>query len=136
MTSAEKFGLQIDMHRWEKDEQPCRICQGKTHAMQCADCGIRRLGPHAEQGCYHYFTYEQADGTAHEVIPPCGNKVPDPKVAKRDIVKVCCRCGHLLEEDKVPGRCHYLCTKKDPRTGADTDWPENIKELWIVRKIK
>ena len=126
MNSLEKFGLQMDTHRWEEDIQPCPVGCKKPHAMQCADCGIHRLGPFAEQGCYHYFAYIQPDGTSHEVIPPCGDKVPDPNIAIFDTVKVCCRCGHLLEEDKVADRCHYLCTERD------TGQPAGTKELRLV----
>ncbi len=136
MDSLEKFGLQLDMHRWENDVRPCAICKGQSHAMQCADCGIHRFGPHAEQGCHHYFTHEQPDGTSHELIPPCANKVVDSEIAIFDTVKLCCRCGHLLEESKVPDRCHYLCTEKDRRTLKDTGRPAGVKELQLVRKIK
>lgn len=131
MNSLKKFSLQLDMHRWEKNEQPCQLstCKDKTHGMQCADCGIHRFGPFAEQGCYHYFTYEHPDGTAHEVIPPCGEKVPNPRFAMFDTVKVCCSCGHLLDEDLVAERCKRLCTEKD------TGKPAGIKELKLVRAI-
>lgn len=128
-TSLWKFSLKFDMHRWTGEED-CPVCgEGNKHEVRCADCGIKRY-PCAEQGCYHFWAYDQPDGTTHEVIPLCGNKVPDAAVAMLDTVRVCCRCGHLLEEDKVADRCHYLCKERG------TDKPAGTKELRLVRKIK
>ncbi|OGH59460.1 MAG: hypothetical protein A2725_01380 [Candidatus Magasanikbacteria bacterium RIFCSPHIGHO2_01_FULL_33_34] len=110
-SSLDKFSRTMDMHHWVGEEE-CPVCKydkkGTTHPMTCNDCGIRRTAC-AEQSCYHYWIYDWPDGT-QELIPPCGNKQPDPKVAMFGIVRICAHCNHCLETDYEggTGTCHYL----------------------------
>ena len=100
-SSLGKFGRTVDQHRWEGEEE-CQVCShdqhGSTHPMICVDCGVRRIAC-AEQACPHYWVYHWPDGSRNELIPPCGDKQPDPAREMFDIVRVCQGCYHPLQTD-------------------------------------
>ncbi len=116
MATESTFGSILfarDLHVWTEDVQPCPldICKGDTHGMKCAVCGIRRHGPFAEQGNYHYFMYDQRDGQTSEFIPPC--TAPLPEDVTIDEMEVCAVWDHPI--DPATGKCVHGCgrgTKK------------------------
>ncbi len=119
------FGI----HVWTSQLQRCPIwvmdASGSkvvhSHHMRCAWCGLARHGAYAEQGAYHYFTYDhpapriqtvadaERTGFGHELLPPCGRtrKLPSGIVVLR--VEVCARCTHYVHFYEQSGECSCGC---------------------------
>ena len=109
---AQEFPILSDdygkIHRWTEEERVCPVNFGKKegvhkHFMKCSVCGIRRHGAYAEQGCWHYFTYDQGE-TQDEVVPPCKEVPADMEAVD---VLVCGHCRHIIQESEKG--CEYGC---------------------------
>jgi len=118
--------FELDCHKWTEYPQPCAICsyskkEAVQHFMVCSICALRRYGPLACHGNYHYFEYGHPDGVKSEYIPPCKIE-PPPDIGVIDVVRVCNTCGSNI--DHFPsGDCH--------QPGSN-----NYQEIKFCRRLK
>ncbi len=129
----------LGVHDWSLELQECPITDMNedgtkrvhSHHMRCAACGIRRHGAYAEQGAYHYFTYDHRESQfsnpamadermrkravspedffTHELLPPCTKTRQLPSGIEVWEIRICDDCFHYLQfYDRSP-ECRYGC---------------------------
>lgn len=129
----------FDIHDWSQEPQVCPITdmnadgskRSHSHHMRCAACGIRRYGAFAEQGAYHYFTFDQRearfstpalaeefkrrmaeashDAFTHELLPPCTKARALPSGIEVQEIEICARCFHYIGFYDAASVCSYGC---------------------------
>ena len=73
------------VHEWNGDHVDCpvpRFGKRHRHQMQCYRCGTYRYGAYHEQGKYHFFEYDHANGRLHELLPACVQSLPENLILK------------------------------------------------------
>lgn len=127
------------VHDWSLELQECPITdmnadgskRSHSHNMRCAACGIRRYGAYAEQGAYHYFTYDQREARfgdsaraeevkrsvaevpdgffTHELLPPCIKTRELPSGIEVWEIEICADCFHYIGFYERSTECHNGC---------------------------
>ena len=99
------FAKIVDTHTWNDSEGSICTSHRKEvrHGDTCTVCGLKRLGPFAEQLNWHFFTYPIPGTEAHtEVVPPCNPEVVAARGVEVFKTIACRSCGNDIKDD---GRC-------------------------------
>lgn len=96
----------VDTHTWTEKEVKCHLSvrDGTTHFMKCSVCGLERLGPYSEPGCWHFFEFVHPDGEVSGFPPPCQNIPDDHHVIK---IRLCGQCR--TPRDPSQDQCELGC---------------------------